>query len=83
MSTNEIIVIDTPEGIAMYRMLALKHALHMETMGMCRRGQSVYSIVKQEYNLKGNKQKVYEKFCEIVESAKADRSEHNFKASLA
>jgi hypothetical protein len=33
---------------------------------MTRRGQSCYAIIKQEYGLKGSKQKVYEQLKEIL-----------------
>jgi hypothetical protein len=55
-------VYDTPEAIDSFRMRALKSALKMEIFGMKRRGQSAYSIIKQEFGLKGNKQKVLEQF---------------------
>lgn len=55
-------VYDTPEAIDQFRMRALRSALKMEILGMKRRGQSAYSIIKQEFGLKGNKQKVLEQF---------------------
>ena len=45
----------TGESINNYRAKVLLSALKLECMGMKRRGPSVYSIVKREYNLKGNK----------------------------
>jgi hypothetical protein len=62
--------ITTPEGINMARMFALKGALHLELRGMKRHGRSVYSIVKEEFGLKGNKQRVYDQFCELIENMK-------------
>ena len=53
-----MIVADTPEAIDRFRLVALKGALKMETLGMKRRGQSAYSIVKQEFGFKGNKASV-------------------------
>tara|TARA_Y100000310_G_scaffold91334_1_gene88680 strand:+ start:3975 stop:4175 length:201 start_codon:yes stop_codon:yes gene_type:complete len=53
-------VIDTPEGIERFRLLTLRGALKLEVLGMKRRGQSVYSIVKKEFGFKGNKQRVLE-----------------------
>ena len=47
-------------------------ALKLETLGMNRRGQSVYSIVKKEFNLKGNKKKVYDDFKIIVQNYNHD-----------
>lgn len=62
------IVIDSPEGIRFYRLLTLRAALRLETLGMRRRGPSAYSIIKREFGLRGNKQSVYTQFCEYVES---------------
>ena len=49
MTTTKMIVADTPEAIDRFRLVAL---------GMRRRGQSVYSLVKQEFGYKGNKASV-------------------------
>ena len=54
----------------MARLLVLKSALKLEISGLRRRGRSAYSIIKSEFNLKGNKQKVYDQFVAIVESNK-------------
>jgi hypothetical protein len=64
---NQAIVIDTPEGIAFARMCSLKGALRLETLGMNRRGRSVYSVVKQEFGFKGNKKKVLAQLEERIE----------------
>jgi hypothetical protein len=53
-------MIDTPEGIAAYRFLALRSALKLEVKGLKRRGCSAYSILKREYGYKGDKKKVLE-----------------------
>jgi hypothetical protein len=45
----------TGESINNYRAKVLLSALKLECMGMKRRGRSIYSIVKAEFNLKGNK----------------------------
>lgn len=49
------------------RHLTLKQALKLELLGMKCRGRSAYSIVKQEFGFKGNRQRVYEQlvaYCE-------------------
>ena len=51
---------DTPEQIDAFRLRALRGALKLEILGMRRGGRSVYSIVKEEFGFKGNKQKVLE-----------------------
>jgi hypothetical protein len=57
--TNEPVVLNTPEQIQRYAELSTLYALKFECLGMKRRGVSVYSTVKAKYNLKGNKQSVY------------------------
>ncbi len=57
-----MIVANTPEQIEMFRLLAMRGALKLELVGMQRRGQSVYSVIKQEFGFKGNKQKVLDQF---------------------
>lgn len=45
----------TGKSIANYRDLVLLSALRLECKGMKRSGPSIYSVVKREFNLKGNK----------------------------
>ena len=68
--SNETIIIKTPNGIQMYRLLALKYALALEVKGLGRRGRSVYSIVKQEFGFKGNKQNVLNQLIAHIEGLK-------------
>lgn len=61
-------VLDKPEQIEMFRYKALLRGLRLETLGMkMSRGQSSYSIIKQEFGLKGSKQKVYDQFKLMLE----------------
>ena len=60
----------TGETISVYRLITLKHALSLEVKGMHRHGRSVYSLVKEEFGLKGNKQSVLDQFTAIVERRK-------------
>lgn len=62
IDSNRTLIIDTPEGITAYRLLALRGALKLEIMGMRRRGRSAYAIIKEEFGLKGNKQRVLEQY---------------------
>ena len=55
-----MIAYDSPEEIALFRIRSLMGALKLEVLGMNRRGRSVYAIVKEEFKLKGSKQKVLE-----------------------
>lgn len=62
------VVLDTPEDIAFFRLLALKGALGLELKGLRRsRGPSAYKIAKQSYGLTGNKQKVYDQLVAMIE----------------
>jgi|TARA_Y100000114_G_C11689272_1_gene292735 hypothetical protein len=55
------------ENIERYRLLVLKTKLQLEiSTGMkVTRGRTAYSIIKDEFNLKGNKQKVLDQFVEM------------------
>ena len=53
-------------NIDRFRLLVLKHGLMMEIKGMRKKRPSCYSVIKKEFNLKGNKQKVYDMFCELI-----------------
>jgi hypothetical protein len=62
----------TGRDVGTYRLLALKHALKLEMMGLkMSRGPSAFAIVKREFGLKGNKQRVLEQFTALVEAVKA------------
>ena len=61
-------VYDTPEQIDAFRLRALRGALKLEILGMKRGGRSVYSIIKEEYGFKGNKQKVLQQLEALIES---------------
>lgn len=55
-------------NILKFRQYALLAALNLEILGMKKsRGPSAYFIIKQEFGLKGNKQKVYNQFKKILE----------------
>ena len=67
-----MIVANTPEQIDMFRFLSLRSALKLECLGMTRRGQSAYSIIKAEYGFTGNKKSVLEQMEQIIEDIKND-----------
>ena len=50
--TNKTHTLDTTEQIDAFRARVLLKGLKLETLGMTRRGQSCYAIIKQEYGLK-------------------------------
>ena len=61
-----------PDQTKMAQMLARKTCLRWERFGCNGRGRSVYSIVKKERGLRGNKQGVYTQYCGLVEKAKGE-----------
>ena len=68
-----MIIADTPQKIDLYRMNVLEKMLKLEMLGikMNKGGQpTAYSVIKKEYNLKGNRQKVYDTFKQIVQTTK-------------
>ena len=63
-----MMVLDNPKQIEAFRLRTLLKGLKLETMGMkMSRGASCYSIVKQDFGLKGNKQKVYDQFKQLLQ----------------
>lgn len=64
----------TGTDIDLFRASTLEKGLRLELMGMkMSRGVSCYQIIKKEYGFKGSKQKVYDQFKELVDTAKQAR----------
>lgn len=59
-------VISKPQDINRFHMLILKSSLKLEINGMKRKGRSAYAIIKEEFNLKGNRENVLKQFEEIL-----------------
>lgn len=59
---NTATVLETPEQIESFRLLALRSALKLECKGLKRRGPSAASIIKKETGLKGNNTVLLERF---------------------
>ena len=57
-----MIVCNTPEQIAAFRLLSIRGRLKLELKGLRFRGRSTFSIVKAEFGFKGNNAKVLEQF---------------------
>ena len=57
------------DNIKKFRLITLKHALDLEIKtGMSiHRGRTAYSIIIDEFKLKGNKQNVLNQFTKLVE----------------
>ena len=64
-------VFATKNSVNVYRMLTLQQGLAMEMKGMRlpRKAPTCYSIIKREYGLKGNRQRVFDQFSELVREA--------------
>jgi len=63
------VIINTPDGIAFYQLCTRRGALRLEIPGMKRRGRTAYSLCKEIYGLKGNRQKVLEQMNDLIEQA--------------
>jgi hypothetical protein len=63
-------ILTTPGQIRLARMYTLKAMLSLEAKGMSRRGRSAYTIIKEEFSLKGNKQSVLAQFETILANEK-------------
>jgi hypothetical protein len=63
-------MIDTPDGIAFVQACSRKGALELEMQGMHRSGgrQTAYSIIKEVYGFRGNRQSVLEDLTEYIEA---------------
>lgn len=63
-------MIDTPEGIQLYKMCSMYGGLQMEMLGLKSRGRSAYVLIKEQYNLKGSRASVLEQFRVLIMEAK-------------
>ncbi len=59
-------MINNPKSIELFRLLTLRKGLYLEIKGMKKRGKSSYQIIKDEFELKGNKINVYNKFTDYI-----------------
>ena len=67
-----------PNQIAIYRLMVLRSGLKLEIKGMkAKGGKSCYSIVRQEFGLKGDRASVLEQLDAIInhETARLETSE--------
>ncbi len=74
---NNPTVLNTPAQIQAFRLLTLRSALKLEILGMKRRGPSAHSIIKKEFNLKGDRCKVFIEFSDMLSAwGTIDRMTH-------
>ena len=60
-------ILDTPQQINHFRTLTLLSMLKLEINGLkVSKGRTAYSIIKQEFDLKGNKVSVYNQLAVAV-----------------
>lgn len=64
---NETTILDTPDQIQFARLATLKAGLKLEQLGLKKRGQTCYSILRT-MGYKGSRQKVYEDVCRDVQA---------------
>ena len=59
-------ILDTPDQIAVARMLTLRKGLQLEIKGMHHSGRSCYSIIKRDFGLTGTRARVLEQFEQLI-----------------
>tara|TARA_R110002051_G_scaffold317386_1_gene398494 strand:- start:260 stop:463 length:204 start_codon:yes stop_codon:yes gene_type:complete len=59
-----------PEDILLFRMLSQKAALELEIKGLRKKGRTMYSMIKQEYNLRGSRENVLEQFGNFIKESR-------------
>jgi uncharacterized protein (DUF2141 family) len=57
----------TGHGVTMFSLVSMKGRLKLEMAGLKGRGQTTYSIIKERFGFKGDRQKVYQQFCQYIE----------------
>jgi hypothetical protein len=63
-------IADTPYKIELFRLLTLRGGLELELKGIKHRGRTAYSILKEELNLKGSREKVLQQVNLLLDSMK-------------
>ena len=59
-----------PEDILLFRMLSQKASLELEIKGLRKKGRTMYSMIKQEYNLRGSRESVLEQFGNFIKESR-------------
>jgi len=71
---NEGFIAYTKDNINLFRLLSLRSALKLEIAGMKKRGRSAYSIIKEEFGFKGNKESVLADLQELIAQKKDENT---------
>ena len=61
---------NNPGDILLFRMLSQKAALELEIKGLRKKGRTMYSMIKQEYNLRGSRENVLEQFGNFIKESR-------------
>ena len=61
---------DKPEDILLFRRLTQKASLELEIKGLRKKGRTMYSMIKQEYNLRGSRENVLEQFGNFIKESR-------------
>jgi len=61
---------DKPEDILLFRRLSQKASLELEIKGLRKKGRTMYSMIKQEYNLRGSRESVLEQFGNFIKESR-------------
>lgn len=67
MISTQKVICPNGQEVLVAALIMLKGAFSLELHGMTRRGESAFAQTKRLFNLKGNKQKVYDEFVKILE----------------
>ena len=68
-------IADTPYKIELFRLLTLRGGLKLELKGIKHRGRTAYSILKEELNIKGGREKVLRQVNLLLDSMKTKNQE--------
>ena len=63
-------ILTEPSKINLFAMMSLRSRLGLELKGLKSSERSAYALIKEIYNLKGSKQRVYEQFTALIEAKK-------------
>jgi len=67
MNNEQTHILDTTAQIDIYRNIVLLQGIELELIGIrMTRGRTCYSMIKEQFGLKGNKQKVRDQLAKIL-----------------
>lgn len=67
MNNEQTHILDTTAQLDIYRNIVLLQGIELELIGIrMTRGRTCYSMIKEQFGLKGNKQKVRDQLAKIL-----------------